>query len=233
MAFFHDGLLILMLGCFLPVATSSSPFLSPDVRQEEKDAAERAIRDQADDENNDLGQVAAPPPSNRAQTEVMMPSDMGRKTKQEEEAQEEAEYNPWTAESPKDDEYDQAWEKKFPDPKPVVTADQTEKLAQKEESQEERKERPDFMSKIMDHGKNWEAAVAKADAADAKANAADETLNGDTTMEGINNAEVAEDNARKNHDGEFHGGHDQFPTETANDLTQYDSLKQNLGQISA
>jgi len=229
MAFFHNGLLILMLGCFLPVAESSSPFLSPEVRQEERDAAERAIRDQAEDENNDVGQVVAPPPANPAQTEVMMPPEMGRETKQ----QEEAEYNPWTAESAEDDAYEEAWEKKFPDPKSVVAADETEKLAQKAEAQEKRKERPDFMSKIMDHGRNWEAAVERADAADAKANAAVETLNGDTTMEGINNADIAEDNARKNHDDEFHGGHDRFPTDTANDMSQYEAMKQNLALISS
>jgi len=235
MALFHNVAFILMLGGLLPVARSSSPFLSADVRQEERDAAENAIRYTAD--KDDIGDVVAPPPSNRVGPEIMMPPDMGRggEHKQIQLIQSEG-FNPWTdtASRNSDAAYEMKMESRFPDPPSMVVqlAEEAENLKVTNKGQE----RPDFMSKIFDQdrgGKNFAVAEKHAEDQDARINAEAESLNGDTTMAGMNNAFVAEDKAAKNHDDAFHGGHDASPKMIASDLTNWDSLTSTDGQTSS
>jgi len=213
MALFHNGFFILMLGCFLPVARSSSPFLSADVRKEEKDAAERAIVDEAN--KDDIGDVHAPPPSNREGQEIMMPYEMGREHKKIQllvtHKKLHEEFNAWTEPAPEDAAYEKKWDTEFPDPPEMAAAD------------DKGKERPDFMSKVFDNGKNFQLAEKQAEDQDARINAEEENLNGDTTMTGMNNAFLAEEEAAKKHDGDFHGGH------VAYDLRRWDSHTMNSG----
>jgi len=204
-----------MLGCFLPVASSSSPFLSAEVRKEERDAAERAIVDTAS--ADDIGDVVPPPPSNRAEPEIEMPFDMGREDKKIELHEEN---NPWTEPTPEDAAYEKTWDTEFPNPPgmaEMVAADEAEK----------HKERPDFMSKVFDQdrgGKNFAAAEKLAEDQDARVNAEDESLNGDTKMAGMNNALLAGDKAAKKEDAELNGGFytgdaPQFPTRAPSDMS--------------
>lgn len=208
----------MMLGCFLPVARSSSPFLSADVRKEERDAAERAIVDTAN--KDDIGDVVAPPPSNRVGPEIQMDPEMGREHKKIQLHESPQEFNPWTQPAPEDVAYEDKWDKEFPDPPPRVLAEAAREFAKESKG----KERPDFMQKVFDNGKNFAVAERQGEDLDARTNAEDETLNGDTTMAGMNNAFKAEEKAAKNHDDAFHGGHDDSPKMVADDEMRFDPL---------